>query len=220
MTDLPHTSPETERIKNMKNIKAYSDKDLGSELEDWKDQRVTVTGTFDRFGLGGKTSVPFKTALLLEAKVTHEGKDVLFDHIWVQHANRLQAEQPDLGHGDKIECTCRVGSSKFKDFTVGDDGLMIRNRYSLTLPEAIRIISRMPRIEGLQASASSPVAPVSMKPDITLLTEIQRAARELGGTTALLDTVRRVESLVGKCGGFAELRQWSELLQMLAADKN
>jgi hypothetical protein len=79
-------------------------------LADYVDQRITVTGLFDKFGLQVAGVRQWRTALLQDLYAEVEGKQIDIGHIWVQNAEAMK--NLGLAYGDRLRCNCRVGAYK------------------------------------------------------------------------------------------------------------
>ena len=68
-------------------------------LADYLDQRVVLTGVFDRLATNKNPNKPFKVALLQDAEVELSGGRHDLGHVWLQHAETLS----ELQQGDRIQ---------------------------------------------------------------------------------------------------------------------
>jgi hypothetical protein len=112
-------------------------------LADYVDQRITVTGLFDKFSLQVAGVRQWRTALLQDVYAEVEGKQIDIGHIWVQNAEAMK--NLGLAYGDRLRCNCRVGVYKKRLNTPNKDGLMVVERYNLSWPTEIEVISRVTR---------------------------------------------------------------------------
>lgn len=168
--------------------------DKRAVLADHVEDRVTVTGMFDKFSLCVNGLRQWRTALLQDVFVLIEGKDIDLGHMWVQHADPLK--NLDLVYGDRLQCNCRVTAYKKRLRVPNKDGLMVIESYSLAWPTDIEIINRALRQDD--PLAPPPAAqPVPGQPPATsqmsLLRELKDFALRAGGwddLQAMIDLLR------------------------------
>lgn len=87
------------------------------------DQRIEITGIFDRYGDDGRGN---RTALLQEVYAHVEGRTIDLDHKWLQNVESFVGLEPSKG--DRIKCTTRVRDYRNE------------NKLSLTWPLDVAII--------------------------------------------------------------------------------
>jgi hypothetical protein len=173
-----------------------------SALADYVDQRIVITGIFDKFGYNSVGIREWKVALLQDVYAEGEGKQIDIGHAWVQHAEELK--KLDLGPGDRVKCNCRVKPYQKRLRVPNKDGLMIETRYSLCFPTDVEVLGRaaipcranpvvlppLPEVapEPALLPAPQPVPPRSRNPASLVLT-IKGLAAEAGGWDNLLELV-------------------------------
>jgi len=161
--------------------------DRNEILEKCLDQRIAITGVFERFSFITTPHLrEIKTALLQDVCAHIDGEDYDIGHVWLQNADSLKAI--DLGFGDRIQCNCRVKTFKKRLRVPNRHGLMLENKLSLCFPTEVRIISRLECIDVQEELASIPPKPeVSFKQvdPAAIVVEVQRLANEMGGLEPL-----------------------------------
>jgi hypothetical protein len=161
-------------------------------LANYLDQRITITGMFDKYTFNYTGIRQWRVALLQDVYAEVEGKQIDLGHIWVQHAESLKGH--DLGYGDRIKCNCRVSDYKKRLRTPNEVGLMVVTKYNLSWPTEIEVISRATRPEAV--AGPSPVQPLnspgpgcdpqrSTTDPVSLVLEVKRLAEKACGWESL-----------------------------------
>jgi hypothetical protein len=163
-------------------------------LADHVEDRVTVTGMFDKFSLYVSGLRQWRTALLQDVFVLIEGKDIDLGHMWVQHADPLK--KPDLVYGDRVRCNCRVTAYKKRLRVPNKDGLMVIESYSLAWPTDIEIINRALRPDD-------PVVPPAAAQPTT----------DRPPATSQMSLLRELKDFATRAGGWDDLQQMIDLLR-------
>ena len=177
-------------------------------LAEYQDERITITGVFERFSFITKQYRDIKTALLQDVYAHIDGKDLDLGHVWLQHADPLK--EFDLTFGDRIQCNCRVMAYKKRLMTPNKQGLMFENRLSLCWPTEAKVISRLqlPEVQPIlipnvvTAQITSP-KPMPMEPTA-------KDAMESFNPAKMIMEVRRLAKLAG---GIDSLQQLVEALR-------
>lgn len=160
--------------------------DKRAALADYLDERVDITGMFDRFSLQVTGIKQWRTALLQDVYAEVEGKQIDLGHVWVQHADPLK--QHDLAYGDRIKCNCRVTAYKKHLRVPNEDGLMVVEKYSLSWPTEVEVISQASRPSEPSATstlAASEPQQEELPSPISLLVELKQLAAKAGGWSNL-----------------------------------
>jgi hypothetical protein len=173
-------------------------------LADYEDERLKITGVFDKFSFVTMNYREIKTALLQDVYAHVDGKDVDLGHVWLQNADPLKSL--DLGFGDRIQCNCRVKLYKKRLFVPNKQGLMVENKFSLAWPTDVEVISRsksptdnkseppvmpLPQIVLPQPVVPSTDVPQQMSP-AKAVSEIRRVAQVFGGWDSLQELIDAV----------------------------
>jgi hypothetical protein len=155
-------------------------------LADYQDQRIEITGIFDKFSLLSLEYRDVKTALLQDVYAVLDGKEIDIGHIWLQGAEPLK--NLDLVFGDRVKCSCRVKQYKKRLDVPNEVGLMQEIKYSLCFPTDVSVISRVDRpkkidlIRALPNEESDQEKPIS---PTQLILEVNRVAKLAGGMDQL-----------------------------------
>jgi hypothetical protein len=175
-------------------------------LAEYEDERIKITGVFDRFSVITQQYREIKTALLQDVYAHVDGKDLDIGHVWVQNANPLKSFS--LAFGDRIRCNCRVKTYKKRLMVPNKQGLMVENKVSLTWPTEIEVISRLqsPQREdneqprGIDAPSKAGVPlllPTEVNDSISpakMILEVRRLAKMAGGMDSLQLLVEALRS--------------------------
>jgi hypothetical protein len=116
-------------------------------LGEFVDQRVLITGRFDKFGSATHQGTDIHTTLLQDAYLVVEGVNHDIGHRWVQYSNDFK--RYELRPGSKIKCSCRVKQyKKYADAThrLVTGGTPYEIKYSLSYPTEIEIVSDPPQL--------------------------------------------------------------------------
>lgn len=161
-------------------------------LADYLDERITITGMFEKYSLFLKGHVQYPLAFLQDVYAEVEGKQLDLGHVWVQHAGPLKGF--NLRHGDRIKCECRVSKYTKRLKSRNEEGRLEVVLFNLAWPTNIEIVAR--------AKASEPVPPLSVAapsnpvgssqagattPGFVL--DLKRLAEQAGGWDALMDWI-------------------------------
>jgi hypothetical protein len=186
-------------------------------LADYLDQRVVITGVFEKITVNKNPSKPFKVALLQDVEVElSKGKHDL-GHVWVQHAETFAS----LNYGDRVQCSCRVGQYRRSLAVSGENGAAEKIDYSLTWPSDIKVLNHRPvAYSGVQegANGSAPVsllpqrlpsppppeAPAKAADPLQLIFQVKELAGKVGGVEA----ISKFKALVDEMGG------WDRILEI------
>lgn len=175
-------------------------------LAEHQDERVKITGVFERFGFITQHYREIKTALLQDVYAHIDGKDLDIGHAWLQNADQLKSL--GLNFGDRIQCNCRVKTYKKRLLVPNRQGLMVENKLSLCWPTEVELISRL-QPPPLQNDLS-PVKPTEQiilpppqlpsqeaKEQMTpakVIAEVRRVAKLSGGWDALQELVQAIRA--------------------------
>jgi hypothetical protein len=196
-------------------------------LAEYLDQRVILTGVFERLATNKNPHKPFKVALLQDVEVELSKAKHDLGHIWVQHAETLSEFQ----HGDRIRCSCRVGKYQ-RTLTVPDgEGFTIKTDYSLAYPNDAKLLSRAVALRVAQDPNGTPPPaappPVEEEPPraadpLQLILEVKELAQQVGG----LERILELKQAVAKVGGWERVLEiqaiagavgsWDKLEQLLS----
>jgi hypothetical protein len=197
-------------------------------LAEYLDQRIILTGVFDRLATNKNPHKPFKVALLQDVEVELSKAKHDLGHVWVQHAETLAEFQ----HGDRIRCSCRVGKYQ-RTLTVPDgDGFTVKTDYSLAYPSEAKLLSRAvafraaPEQNGAPPAAAAPPPPqeetARAADPLQLILEVKQLAEQVGGCERLLEFMQAVARVGGweralQVQGIAEtVGGWDRLEQLLS----
>jgi hypothetical protein len=200
-------------------------------LAEYLDQRITLTGVFDRLATNKNPHKPFKVALLQDVEVELSKAKHDLGHIWVQHAETLGEFQ----HGDRIRCSCRVGKYH-RTLPVPDgDGFTVKTDYSLAYPSEARLLSRAvafraaPDQNGTPPPAAAPPPqedPPRAADPLQLILEVKQLIEQVGGCERLVEFKQAITKLGGweralqiqaiaeTVGGWDRLEQLLSLLKL------
>jgi hypothetical protein len=159
-------------------------------LADYRDQRLTITGMYDKCDLQVTATRQWRVALLQDVYAEIEGKQIDLGHIWVQHAEPLRSL--DLKYGDRIRCNCRVTAYKKRLRVPNADGVMVVEQFSLSFPTEIEVLSRgtSKGPPEVSVTADEPeVKAVNVNSPVNLILELKQLAERAGGWNALRQLV-------------------------------
>lgn len=159
-------------------------------LADYRDERLTITGMYDKSDLQMTATRQWRVALLQDVYAEVEGKQIDLGHIWVQHAEPLRSLE--LKYGDRIKCNCRVTAYKKKLRVPNADGVMVVEQFSLSFPTEIEVLgrgtSKVPP-EATVAVDEPEVKAVGANSPVSLILELKQLADRAGGWNVLRQLV-------------------------------
>ena len=132
------------------------------------DQRIEISGMFERFSFVTYNLRDIRTALLQDVYAHVDGKNLDIGHIWLQHADPLK--HCNLTYGDRIHCECRVTEYKKRLRVPNSDGLLSVTSVSLSWPTDVEVLSRLQR--NVEDHDAGPAA---------LIGEVRGLASRVGG---------------------------------------
>lgn len=188
-------------------------------LAAYLDQRVVITGVFERMAVNKNPHKQFKVALLQDVEVELSKSRYDLGHVWIQHAETFA----DLNYGDRLQCSCRVGKYK-RHVPGGENGEAERIDYSLSWPSEVRVLSRpialshaheLPPTAGTigpttfseSAAAPSPAPPPPPSPP--------PPAEELPRATDLVQLLLQVKELVTEVGGSERIQELKAIIDQI-----
>lgn len=197
-------------------------------LADYLDQKVLITGMFERMTVNKNPTKPFKVALMQDVEVEIARARYDLGHVWIQHAEPFA----DLHHGDRIQCYCRVGHYKRNVATPDQNGSGPIIDYSLGWPVDIKLVGRPVALATAHepVNHAPPSAPPAAPPEepakkadpIQLILELKDMVQKVGG----LERIGELKALMDKVGGWERVLEihklaedmggWDRLDQLLA----
>jgi hypothetical protein len=168
--------------------------DKRAALADYLEERVSVTGMFEKYSLQFFENRQWRVALLQDVYVEIDGKQIDLGHMWLQHAEPLR--QHDLRYGDRIRCSCRVTSYRKRLRVPNKDGLMVVQNYSLSWPTEVEILCRSMRpADSSPAHSVQPAGSIEPESAISVghIFETRQLAAKLGGWKALRQLIDALE---------------------------
>ena len=178
--------------------------DRYSTLMEYEDERIMISGVFEKFSFITWNNRDTKTALLQDV-FAEVGGGLDIGHNWLQNADALNCL--DLNYGDRIQCEVRVKSYKKRLTVPNRHGLMFENRLSLCWPTNVKLLSRLvcTEVEVEEPDVQVEIQPLShqrVQPQaqpqedalnpVLMIEEVRRLAKAMGGFDSL---VRFVEAL-------------------------
>jgi hypothetical protein len=191
-------------------------------LATYLDQRVVISGVFERLTVNKNPHKPFKVALLQDVEVELSKAKYDLGHVWIQHAENLEG----FKNGDRIRCSCRVG--KYHRAVPNADGNGVTNRtdYSLSYPNEVRLLGKpvalrtAPEPNGTSsgpapAPAAPPPAPapeeesVKTADPVQLILTVKELAQKVGGWERIVE----LKEFIAKVGGWDRVLEIRELAE-------
>lgn len=171
-----------------------------------EDERIKITGVFDKFSFIMQQFREIRTALLQDVYAHVDGKDLDIGHVWLQNADQLKAL--NLAFGDRIRCNCRVKTYKKRLMVPNKQGLMVENKLSLAWPMEVEVISRLqspqteanehPKVLVAPSKPSVPPLPPTEVADsispAKMIVEVRRLAKMAGGMESLQQLIEALRS--------------------------
>jgi hypothetical protein len=107
------------------------------------DQRIDITGMFERFATVVVGFRFCRTALLQDVYARVDGRDTDIGHVWLQNADPLNTL--GLTFGDRIRCNVRLTEYKKRLQVPNAAGAMVERKVSFAWPTEVEVISRLHR---------------------------------------------------------------------------
>lgn len=178
-------------------------------LADYKDQRIKISGVFDRKHSVVHNYRENKTVLLQDVYAHIDGKDLDIGHAWLQNAESLT--EFGLVPGDRIQCNCRVKPYKKRLMVPNHQGLMMENRISLCWPTDVVVISRQQSIEIKSVPKPNLVDSVQKIPPQPIVEEIPLSETTVPPNPAKV--IREIRRLAQQIGGFDSLQEFIDAIR-------
>lgn len=154
--------------------------DRRQSLTPYLDQRIEITGMFEKYNFIVHNMRQFRTALLQDVYAHVDGMNLDIGHIWLQHADPLKPF--NLTFGDRIRCDCRVTEYTKRLQVPNKDGALTVTSVSLSWPNNVEVIGRLQRnVDDHEPGA------------VTLIGEVRGLADKVGGwgqLSKLIDVLR------------------------------
>jgi hypothetical protein len=195
-------------------------------LADYLDQRVHISGVFERMTTNKNPHKPFKIALLQDTEVELSKAKHDLGHIWIQHAETLSEFQ----QGDRLRCSCRVGKYQKSLATPDANGFTVKMDYSLSYPSEAHLLSRPVAVRTTpERNGVAPVVPTPSEEEVhkptdpvQLILEVKEVVAKVGGCEQIV----ALKDVIGKLGGWSrvlevqtladEVGGWDRLEQLLS----
>jgi hypothetical protein len=190
-------------------------------LAAYLDQRVVITGVFERLTLNKNPHKPFKVALLQDVEVELSKAKYDLGHVWIQHAENLEG----FKNGDRIRCSCRVGKYHRTVPNADGNGVSTRTDYSLSYPNEVRLLGKPvalrtgPEQNGASSvpappppPAAAPVPeeePVKTTDPVQLILTVKELAQKVGGWERIVE----LKEFIAKVGGWDRVLEIRELAE-------
>lgn len=187
-------------------------------LADYRDERVTITGMFDKFSLQMNSTRQWRVALLQDVYAEVEGKQIDLGHVWVQHAEPLRSL--DLNYGDRVKCNCRVTPYKKRLSVPNSEGMIVVENFSLSYPTQIEVVCRVLASDQPATAVPGTVVATTTVPatadPVTVVTATDVPAEQFKKgsveTNVSVSVILDLRQLAGKAGGWQVLRQLIDVL--------
>lgn len=162
---------------------------------------VQAAGYFEKVNWINRGSGRICTALVQDVKVTIDGYNIDLGHVWVQHADEIDA----LGarHGEKIICDARIGRYK----KLNDVTKVPETDYNLSYPRNVKFAAKAFLPVPAPPAVSKPLVQV-VKPQV-VVAEARTAAPAVD-MFATLSELKRIREAVG---GWDKLHELVVLLK-------
>jgi hypothetical protein len=194
-------------------------------LATYLDQRVVITGVFERLTINKNPHKPFKVALLQDVEVELSRAKHDLGHVWIQHAENLDG----FKNGDRIRCSCRVGKYHRTVANPDGNGVTTRTDYSLSYPNEVRLLGKPvalriatdengspagPGPATAAAAAEAPVVvpeeePVKTTDPVQLILTVKELAQKVGGWERIVE----LKEYIAKVGGWDRVLEIQELAE-------
>jgi hypothetical protein len=186
-------------------------------LADWLDQRVTITGTFERMSTNRNPSRPFLVALVqdMEVELPTKARHHL-GHLWIQYAETMK----QLSRGDRFRCTCIVKSYR------KDDQMVYGLRYPcevrpVNYPIAFQAAGEEKTFHDEIISPDRQQQPRDADP-LAFIIKVRDFVQRVGGP----ESIQALQGILDKIGGWDRLLEihdmteqvggWERIGQLLA----
>jgi hypothetical protein len=186
-------------------------------LADWLDQRVTITGVFERMSTNRNPSRPFLVALVqdMEVELPTKARHHL-GHLWIQYAETMKG----LSRGDRFRCTCIVKSYR------KDEQLVYGLRYPcevkpVNYPIAFQAVEEEKLSHDVRVSPDRNSDHLGADP-LAFIIKVRDFVQRVGGP----ESIQALQGILDKIGGWDRLLEihdmreqvggWERMGQLLA----